>query len=190
MTETFTQDLTAKTARLAASQDLATLQTERLTLRPLALSDAEWVGRESGRPQVARQLALVPAPNPALFAEMFILTVRAKRNDMVRAVIDRASGAPLGVVGSHLKTGGIYGFGYWYARSALGRGIATEAGGALIDAVRAAGGVRLEAGHFADNPASARVLEKLGFSYTGQDDEQFCIARMKALPHKAMALDL
>ena len=121
---------------------------------------------------------------------MFILSVLAKRADIVRAVIDRENSEPLGVIGAHHKNDGVYGFGYWYAVSAWGRGVATEAGAALIEALRAAGAARLTAGYFTTNPASARVLAKLGFTHTGADDPEFCTARMKRLPHRAMALDL
>ena len=190
MTETLSPSLTPGRPLQTACAHVSTVETARLTLRPLALTDAVWVGRESGRPQVARHLALVPAPNPALFAEMFILSVRAKRTDIVRAVIERESGEPLGVVGAHHKGEGVYGFGYWYAVSAWGRGIATEAGRALINALRQAGAKRLTAGYFTTNPASARVLSKLGFEHTGEDAPQFCVAQMKALPHRGMALDL
>ena len=38
---------------------------------------------------------------------------------------------------------------------------------ALIDIARALGLARLEGSHFVDNPASARVLEKLGFEPRG-----------------------
>ena len=190
MTESLTRPESANTARFAGSKAIAAVETERLTLRPLALTDADWVGRESGRPEVARHLALVPAPNPALFAEMFILSVLAKRTDLVRAVTDRKTGAPLGVVGAHKTGQGVYGFGYWYAPSAWGRGIATEAGRALIEALRHAGAKRLTAGYFTTNPASARVLSKLGFEDTGEDAPQFCVAQMKTLPHRGMALDL
>jgi RimJ/RimL family protein N-acetyltransferase len=33
------------------------------------------------------------------------------------------------------------------------------------------------AGHFSDNPASGRVLEKAGFLYTGETRRQFSRAR-------------
>jgi len=185
-----TDTLTSQAVRFNASADIATLKTARLTLRPLVLTDADWIARESGRPEVANTLALVPAPNPALFAEMFILTVLAKRTDIVRAVVDRETGEPLGVIGAHHKGEGVYGFGYWYGPAAWGRGIATEAGAALRDALRDAGAARLTAGYFTSNAASARVLEKLGFEHTGDDAPQFCIAQMKALPHRGMVLDL
>lgn len=188
MTET--PPLTAERSRPAVFERGLTLQTARLTLRPLALTDAEWIGRESGRPEVARHLALVPEPNPALFAEMFILTVLARRADLVRAVVDRQAGDPLGVVGAHARGDGVYSFGYWFTPAAWGRGVATEAGRAMVEALREAGAARLTAGYFTANPASARVLEKLGFEHTGDDEPQFCTALMKRAPHRGMALAL
>jgi ribosomal-protein-alanine N-acetyltransferase len=191
MSDSLTETRAAQTERLITCAAIPKLHTERLTLRPLTLRDADWVSRESGRPEVANTLALVPAPNPALFAEMFILTVLAKPADIVRAVIDRQTGEPLGVIGAHARRGpAVYSFGYWYARSAWGKGIATEAGQVLINALSEAGVARLVAGYFTTNTASLRVLEKLGFQHTGEDDPQFCIAQMKRLPHRGMALDL
>jgi len=59
-------------------------------------------------------------------------------------------------------------FGYWIARPFWGLGYATEAGRAMIalarDSLRLK---RIRAGHFVDNPASGRVLQKLGFRATG-----------------------
>lgn len=184
-----TMTMETPAGRTAETAD-APHQTARLTLRDLTLADAPWVGKESGRPEVARHLALVPEPNPALFAEMFILAVRAKPADVVRAVIDRESGAPLGVIGAHGREPGVYSFGYWYAPSVWGRGIATEAGEAMIETLRARGATRLTAGYFTTNPASARVLAKLGFEHTGDDTPQFCTAQMKAMPHRCMARTL
>jgi ribosomal-protein-alanine N-acetyltransferase len=53
--------------------------------------------------------------------------------------------------------------GYILARDAWGRGYATEALLASVEAARAAGVRRLEAGVHAEHHASCRVLEKAGF---------------------------
>ncbi len=67
--------------------------------------------------------------------------------------------------------------GYWLGRYYWGRGFATEAGrlvlGFAFDALKLGA---VEAGHFADNAASGRVLQKLGFAYT-QDVARFSRAR-------------
>ena len=52
-----------------------------------------------------------------------------------------------------------------------------EAGRALIDIARAVKLPRLEASHFLDNPASGRVLEKLGFKPTGLSTTRYSCPR-------------
>lgn len=185
------QELSPISADRAALRPVAgkMIETARLVLCELKVEDAEWVGRESGRPEVARNLALVPEPNPALAAEMFILTTRAREanvGDMVRAVRLKATGAPIGVIGADARGDGVWNFGYWYAPSAWGKGYATEAGRALIEALRERGAVQLKAGYFTRNPASRRVLEKLGFEHNGQDDAEYCAALLKRQPHRGM----
>lgn len=67
--------------------------------------------------------------------------------------------------------------GYWIARPFWGRGFATEAGRALIAIARMLGHRTLLAGHAVDNPASGRVLRKLGFRPTGEVRRQFSKGR-------------
>ncbi len=72
--------------------------------------------------------------------------------------------------------------GYWLGRPYWGQGFATEAAGALIAyAFRNDACERLTCGHFLDNPASARVIEKLGFVLVGQED-CWCEARKREVP--------
>jgi len=170
-----------------------TIETGRLVLRPLQRRDAGWVGRESGRWEVASKLAVVPSPNPALMAESFILIARANeatRADLFRAVIDKATGEGAGLVSATVRPDGRREFGYWYAPFFWGKGYATEAGRAFLDAAAAAGARSFHAGYFTHNPASRRVLEKLGFTHDGDETPQFCTAAMKHLPHKGMVLEL
>lgn len=59
--------------------------------------------------------------------------------------------------------------GYWLAPDRWNRGYATEAGRAVIDMARHALGLdRIVARHHLDNPASGRVLAKLGFREAGR----------------------
>jgi len=54
--------------------------------------------------------------------------------------------------------------GYWLSASCWGRGIATDAVRTFVPVVfMETDLIRIQAGIFADNPASARVLEKSGF---------------------------
>jgi RimJ/RimL family protein N-acetyltransferase len=67
--------------------------------------------------------------------------------------------------------------GYWIARSHWGRGYGTEAVRAVCEMARAFGHARLTAGHYLDNPASGRVLRKVGFRETGEIRPTECRAR-------------
>jgi RimJ/RimL family protein N-acetyltransferase len=80
--------------------------------------------------------------------------------------------------------------GYWIGRSSWGRGFATEACEALIGIARALGLARLEGSHFIDNPASARVLEKLGFEPLGIIAPRLSCARGEEVPARLMRLRL
>ena len=67
--------------------------------------------------------------------------------------------------------------GYWIARHRWGQGYATEAGRAVLAIAGTLGHRRITAGHFMDNPASGRVLEKLGFRATGRAEPRFSVLR-------------
>jgi RimJ/RimL family protein N-acetyltransferase len=49
---------------------------------------------------------------------------------------------------------------------------------------------RLHAGHFADNPASGRVLRKLGFRATGKVAGRYSTGRAAIAPCRLFELDL
>jgi ribosomal-protein-alanine N-acetyltransferase len=61
--------------------------------------------------------------------------------------------------------------GYWFDEACWGQGLATEAAQAAVDfAISQLRLRRLVSGHASDNPASGRVLEKLGFRRTGEGE--------------------
>lgn len=162
---------------------------QRVRLRPMSLSDAGWIARESARPEVHRMAGRIPARQPALSAEGFVLIMQARERvcgDCVRVIERIEDGEPLGLIGLHRAGEGAHELGYWLARDAWGQGYATEAGRAMLAAFEARGGGALAAGHYVDNPASGRVLEKLGFSPTGETPEQFSLGRMAKAPCRRM----
>ena len=60
----------------------------------------------------------------------------------------------------------------------------------MIDIARGLGLPRLEASHFLDNPASARVLEKLGFEALGIVAPRISCGRGTEAPARLMRLEL
>ena len=168
----------------------ADIRTARLVLRPLEIDDAAWIGPESARPEICRMTSRVPAQNPPLFAEAFVLIMRAReqiRGDMVRAICEAETGSAVGVIGLHPHDAG-WELGYWLTPAVWGQGYATEAAQGLCTWARGHEMAPITASHFDDNPASGRVLEKSGFGYTGETGTAFSFGRMGSAPIRHMAM--
>ena len=162
---------------------MPSIKTERLTLRPLELRDAPAPAAASSDWDVARMVSTLPFPHPAIAVEGFILIEQARRAlalDHVFAIETR-DGRVIGVCGAHVRGRDYQGrnveIGYWLGRPHWGRGYATEAAAAIADFGVELGRGPLIARHFADNPASGRVLSKIGFRYTGERRLSFSLAR-------------
>jgi len=150
-------------------------RTERLLLRPAWREDAPALHRAIGEEAVIRNLARAPWPYGERDAAAFI--DRDADGLLPNFLIfARTDAAPVlvGGVGLHREEAGAPGesgaveLGYWISRAHWGRGFATEAGRAVLEIADSCLRLRrITAGHFLDNPASGRVLRKLGFRPTG-----------------------
>ncbi len=145
------------------------LKTDRLVLRPFRAADASAVQALCGNWNVARMLARVPHPYTREHAETWIASHGASRRSGVEHVFCiEYGGEVVGSIGLQRMTDDAYDLGYWIGEPWWGRGFATEAVRRIVRfAVDGLAAARLTAGHFADNPASGRVLEKCGFHYIG-----------------------
>ena len=166
-------------------------RTPRLLLRPGFPEDAPALAQAIGEETIVRNLASAPWPYRVRDAEAFLATPR----DPVLPsflIFERTAGAPnlVGSCGLGRRSSGAVELGYWIARSYWSRGFAIEAGLALIDIARTLGFEQLEGSHFLDNPASARVLEKLGFEPVGIVVPRMSCARGVEAPARLMRLDL
>jgi RimJ/RimL family protein N-acetyltransferase len=166
-------------------------RTPRLLLRPGFPEDAPALAAAIADEAIVRNLAVVPWPYGLRDAEAFLASPRDPVLPSL-LVFERTQVAPelVGACGLHRRASGAVEMGYWIARAFWGRGFATEACSALIDIARTLGLSRLEAGHFTDNPASGRVLEKLGFEPTGIVAPRISCARGIAVPARLMRLRL
>jgi RimJ/RimL family protein N-acetyltransferase len=166
--------------------------TERLLLRPGWTEDAPALHRAIADEGVVRNLATAPWPYRPEDAIDFLARERDPREPAM-LIFRRGEGAPelIGGIGFGRTAEGGIEFGYWLARHAWGRGYATEAGRAVIANARHSLRLeRLEAGYFVDNPASGRVLEKLGFRPTGRTVPRFSQGRGRRAPCRELVLDL
>lgn len=166
-------------------------RTARLLLRPGFPEDAPALAATIADEGIVRHLATAPWPYRMRDATAFLA---APRDPVLPSllVFERTGGAPelVGSCGLGRRPSGAIELGYWIARAHWGRGIATEASAAMIDIARALGLPALEGSHFLDNPASGRVLEKLGFEPRGVIAPRFSCARDAEFPARLMQLRL
>lgn len=164
------------------------IRTHRLLLRPPWPEDAAAIARGLAEREVAEGLARAPWPRDARHgaaAEGFIARLEALEPQPTFVILSReGDDAPLAGAISLFregedgeeegeeeggdgggKRGREWRLGVWLGEGWRGRGYATEAAGAVLELAFL--GLRLPrvvAGCLTDNPASGRVLEKLGFA--------------------------
>lgn len=167
-------------------------RTERLLLRPGWAEDAPALFNAIADEGIVRNLASAPWPYRPDDASAFLRSER-KPHEPSMLIFRRTEAPPelIGSIGFGRRPDGELEFGYWIARGHWGRGYATEAGRAAIEIARTALRLpRLAAGHFLDNPASGRVLEKLGFRPTGRIAPRYSVGRNAIARCKLFEIDL
>jgi RimJ/RimL family protein N-acetyltransferase len=132
---------------------------------------------------VVKNLARAPHPYTEEDARVFLGRVeegRAKGDAFSFAVTRKDDGALVGMCGVNRHETGLE-LGYWLGRPYWGQGFTTEAAAEVLGfAFRNLRAESVEAGWFHDNPASGRVLAKLGFLPDGAGERE-CAARGHAV---------
>lgn len=156
-------------------------RTARMILRPAWPEDAARVERALSHPDVAERLlplSSVAAADPD-----------PRMPDLL--AFARTRGAPRLIGGAAITTCGDGGhqLSYWIDRTHWGLGFATEAAGAVLRIARANGLGAITASQPIDNPASRRVLVKLGFRPTGRVGLRYVPQRAISVPFGEFALE-
>ena len=150
------------------------METDRIILRPWRESDAEILFKWASDPDVGPRAGWPPHKS----VEESLEIIRTVFNDATNtwAIELKETGEAIGAMG--------YGpscecdlparegeplIGYWVAKPYWNQGICTEALQLMLDHIRQTTDIKsLISGHFIDNPASGRVMEKCGFVPTGE----------------------
>ena len=148
------------------------IETERLVLRRFSLADAPRVALLAGEVEIAQTTLHIPHPYTVGAAESWILS---QWNDMEHGLVFaitllQAEGV-IGAIGLHdiNKEHHRAELGYWIGKPYWNRGYATEVGRAVIKyGFEALDLNRIYAMHFWKNPASGRVLQKIGMKHEGR----------------------
>jgi RimJ/RimL family protein N-acetyltransferase len=155
-----------------ARDDVFRLETKRLWLRWPRVADAKAIERYSSRWEVAKMTARIPHPYPPGEAERFIFTAReanALGRDLILVIAPiRGKRDPIGMVSLESRLQQRLTIGYALAPEVWGKGLATEAVLAAIEAgFTLTDAIEMLATAHIENPASRRVLDKCGFMHAG-----------------------
>jgi RimJ/RimL family protein N-acetyltransferase len=164
------------------------VRTPRLTLRRPAAGDAGDIARMAADFAIASMTTRMPYPYAEADARQFVeLVGRQDRRRERTFVIEHADEGLVGAIGFHRPPNAPLEMGYWIGKPFWGHGYATEAACGAMQWAGADWGRRMVvAGHFVDNPASARVLIKAGFLYTGEVQRRHSRARGAVAPTRMM----
>jgi len=149
-----------------------TLETKRLRLRRFTLADAADVQRLAGDRDVASTM-MIPHPYEVGMAEHWVSTHLEgfNRGELATfAITLRESAVLVGAISLTIRRKHSRGeLGYWIGKPYWNRGYCTEAAKAILQFGFVELGLnRIHASHFTRNPASGRVMQKIGMTYEGR----------------------
>lgn len=139
------------------------IESERLRLRTPIASDLEALVAGANNWNVMEPTASLPFPYLEEHGRAFIAKGAARRQQRPYAIALGDSDGLIGIAGLYFAEGIPVELGYWLAEPQWRKGFGAEAAGALVKAAGEAGINTIRARVLAHNPASARVLEKIGF---------------------------
>lgn len=172
---------------------METIDTQRLTLRPWQISDAEALFKYASHPDVGPRAGWPPHKSIEESREI-IRSIFS--NNATWAITLKSTGEAIGCIGYYTQdTSNIAigpndaEIGYWIGQPHWNQGYCTEALSALVAYCLASKHFdSLWCDHFVDNPASGRVMEKCGFTDTGRINHSSRLAHCQDRPIRIMRL--
>ena len=151
---------------------LPTLETKRLLLRPFAMADAKDVQRLAGDRAIADTTLNLPHPYGDGIAEEWISKHEEtldQEKGVTLAITRKPDGVLLGAISlMDISKGHQAELGYWVGKPYWNQGYCTEAASAVLRyGFSVLGLIRIHASFFTRNPASGRVMQKLGMRHEG-----------------------
>jgi RimJ/RimL family protein N-acetyltransferase len=156
---------------------IPSLKTARLLLRPFAFTDAADVQRLAGEFSIADTTLAIPHPYEDGMAEQWIAghdgDFKAGKR-VAFAITNCSDGLLLGAISlMNIQSGHQAELGYWIGKPFWNKGFCTEAGKEVLKyAFLDLALIRVYANHFSRNPASGKVIRKLGFTHEGSRRQQ------------------
>ena len=148
------------------------LETGRLRLRPFGPGDAAEVRQLAGDRLIADTTLNIPHPYEDGMAQTWISSHQSNFDEgwgVTFAVTRRTDGSLIGAISlMRMEAGHQAELGYWIGHPHWNQGFCTEAAAAVLRyAFTELGVARVHSSHLARNPASGRVMKKLGMRHEG-----------------------
>ncbi|MDN3017070.1 GNAT family N-acetyltransferase [Paenibacillus sp. BSR1-1] len=148
------------------------IETERLLLRPLLLSDAERVEELAGDYEIAKTTLTIPYPYPKGAAKQFIIKMNGAEKEgklVILAITKKEDGVFIGIINLSINIHHERGeLSYWIGKEYWRRGYGTEAAKAVIKlGFEELHLNRIFAAAFTNNQGSWRIMEKIGMKHEG-----------------------
>lgn len=152
---------------------LPTIQLERLILRPFSLDDAKVVQELAGDQYIAEMTLYIPHPYEDGMAEQWIETHIDNFNEdrsLELAIVHKEEKYLIGAISIGCNKKFDHGeLAYWIGRKYKNNGYCTEAAKGIVRyAFEEMKLNRIFARHLGKNPASGKVMEKIGMTYEGR----------------------
>lgn len=151
---------------------MAMYETERLVLRTMAIEDSNSIESLASDYQVSKSTLTIPHPYPKGSAVQFIKRMhRAEKVERIQiySILSKEIGTLIGIINISLRKEYERGeLAYWIGKPYWGKGYGTEAAKEAIRIGFEERGLnRIFAASFTDNPASFRIMEKIGMRHEG-----------------------
>ncbi|MBM7663235.1 RimJ/RimL family protein N-acetyltransferase [Bacillus mesophilus] len=150
---------------------IPTLISDRLVLRPFSLEDSPTVEELASSPLIADTTLNIPHPYPKGGAEAWIQShdeLAAAKNSFTFAIEKKETSELIGSMAIGIGNDNRAELAYWIGVPYWGHGYATEASKLLIRfGFEQKGLNKIWAAAFTRNPASTKVMEKVGMTYEG-----------------------
>lgn len=158
------------------------IRSQRLFLRPAFADDGPAIRSAIGDSEIAGKLAHAPWPHGAGGGAFFLRVPRDPAAPQFLVTLPDLPDAPV-IGGCGLsRSDGLVELSYWIGPQWRGQGFASEAVIAVLEVAHMLRHELVTAAHFLDNPASARVLRKVGFRATGEIVPRMSFARGVSVP--------
>lgn len=153
--------------------DVFRLETARLWLRWPRIADVPALVSLGGEREVAEMTASIPHPYTKEDAANWVFASRAGNANgdalVLALTLKNRPSDVVGAIGLHAGRGKSAMLGFWLGRPYHGRGLMSEAAGAVVDLAFQLGAVdEIHARTRVENAPARRVLEKCGFDPDGE----------------------